>query len=510
MGAAFSAREIISCRLVETPRKFGGLAEQLEAFPAMAEAFLHSVGEDTRGLTGARNVARVEGWYAGDGWYTDGPEHAFDYYNAWAIHPYLSAWYRLTDRQHSAEAERHTGRLNEFVAGFADFVADDGALLHFGRSLTYRTAALAALWCAVSADSNTSPTIAAGASRKLASSVRSRFVTEGVGVEQPLSLGWYGQHRGSCQSYSGFGSPFLAGIGFLGLALPADHPVWTDSEPEPQPPLDAVSSLPEVGWSLSRADGIFRMANHGSDHCWLSADSGQDPDDPHHAKFSYSSHTAPGTDAAWADNIDGQLALVDQNGLASRRCAIRGFRTDGALSGSVHLPQVNGKNLPGSAVLTLSILHGPHELRCHLVHGSAGYTVREGSFALAGNTPPTQQIQTTSVRLEQGLLRSSLLGIHGWEQAEVARYQGCNALGKHSAAAFLTAPGSSETSCYVALHSLTVERELPKTAAEVVAVKVSGSTVSWRWCDGPSGTIDIADFVPWDGILTQPIVAVTA
>ncbi|POC78006.1 hypothetical protein CRN61_18115, partial [Vibrio vulnificus] len=86
--------------------------------------------------------------------------------------------------------------------------------------------------------------------------------------------------------------------------------------------------------------------------------------------------------------------------------------------------------------------------------------------------------------------------------AEVARYQGCNALGKHSAAAFLTAPGSSETSCYVALHSLTVERELPKTAAEVVAVKVSGSTVSWRWCDGPSGTIDIADFVPWDGILT--------
>ena len=47
-----------------------------QLFPAMAEGFLRSVGEDVSGCTGARNVARVESWYLGDGWYTDGPEHA--------------------------------------------------------------------------------------------------------------------------------------------------------------------------------------------------------------------------------------------------------------------------------------------------------------------------------------------------------------------------------------------------------------------------------------------------
>ena len=28
-------------------------------------------------------------WYKGDGWYSDGPEISFDYYNAYVIHPMM-------------------------------------------------------------------------------------------------------------------------------------------------------------------------------------------------------------------------------------------------------------------------------------------------------------------------------------------------------------------------------------------------------------------------------------
>lgn len=470
-----------------------------QLFPAMAEAFLRSVGEDVQGLNNSRNVARVEGWYAGDGWYTDGPEHAYDYYNAWAIHPYLEAWYRLTGSTQSAEGQQHLARLKEFVAGFGNFVADDGSLLHFGRSLSYRTAALAALWSAESAGVNP---LTPGESRALASAVLSRFVNQGVGVEEPLSLGWYRAHPGSCQSYSGFGSPFLAGIGFSGLALPANHPVWTEPEPVPSelPGRSAISSLPELGWSLARAKGVVRLVNHGSDHCWLPVEGGSDPDDPHYAKFAYSSHTAPGTDAAWQDNIDGHLALLNSDGVASRRAALRGSRSEGPLSGSAQLPQLNGNTLPGTAVLTVSILQAEHELRCHLVFGAEHYTLREGGFALAGEQPPRLRAEGLGAWLDNTELQSSLLGVHGWQSVGSARYQGCNALGKHSAVPFLQAPGAKDPAVYIALHTLG-STEPPRQASEVVQVEVAGQTVHWAWINGPTGTVNIADFVPWDGVL---------
>src|SRR5690625_6407588 len=70
------------------------------------------------------------------------------------------------------------------------------------------------------------------------------------------------------QSYSGPGSPYWASMGFLGLILPGDHPVW--SAPEEALPVektDAVETLPVPGWIVSRtrADGLVRVVNHGTD-----------------------------------------------------------------------------------------------------------------------------------------------------------------------------------------------------------------------------------------------------
>ncbi|MFJ6453517.1 DUF2264 domain-containing protein [Paenarthrobacter sp. NPDC091669] len=469
-----------------------------QLFPAMAEGFLRSVSEDVSGCTGARNVARVESWYLGDGWYTDGPEHAIDYYNAWAIHPYLWAWYTMTGQEDTPEGRRHLERLREFVGTQSLMFANDGAVLHVGRSLAYRTAVLAALWCAeISGVNPLSP----GATRRLASGVLANFTAKGVGVDGPPNLGWYDEHPGSCQAYSGFGSPYLAGIGFLGLALPAEHRVWQDvEEPQPTDGPALVRVLPDAGWTLNTQGGLVRLTNHGSDHCGLPVGGGSDPDDPHYAKFSYSTHTAPGTGPAWEDNIDGHLALLGSDGAASRRCALRATRTDGLVSGSVHIPQLYGKALPGTAVTTVSVVDGIHELRCHLVRGPMGYSVREGGHAVAGAAPVEVGQTDSAAWAGNGDVFAAVTAVHGWEEPKTTRYDGANAMGGHSAVPSLSAQRPAEETVHIALHTLTRgTAPVPETLKAAAAVVVSGTEVAVTWASGASQSFDLRTFVPWDG-----------
>ncbi|SEI43427.1 hypothetical protein SAMN04487917_101263 [Arthrobacter sp. yr096] len=469
-----------------------------QLFPAMAEGFLRSVGEDVSGCTGARNVARVESWYLGDGWYTDGPEHSIDYYNAWAIHPYLWAWYKMTGREDTPEGRRHLERLREFVGTQSLMFASDGAVLHVGRSLAYRTAVLAAMWCAEISGVNP---LTPGATRRLASGVLANFTARGVGVEGPPNLGWYDEHVGSCQAYSGFGSPYLAGIGFLGLALPPEHRVWQDAEEaQPTDGPGVVQPLPDAGWTMSTDGGLVRLTNHGSDHCGLPVGGGTDPDDPHYAKFSYSTHTAPGTGAAWEDNVDGHLALLGSDGVASRRCALRATRTDGLVSGSVHIPQLYGKTLPGTAVTTVSAVDGIYELRCHLVCGPVEYSVREGGHAVAGNHPGEAGLTGDTSWVNNGDVFAAVTAVHGWEVPGTTRYTDANAMGKHSTVPSLSAQRRGEETVHVALHALTRgPAPAPAELKSAAAVVVSGTEVSVRWASGTSQTFDLRTFVPWDG-----------
>ena len=71
------------------------------------------------------------------------------------------------------------------------------------------------------------------------------------------------------QYYSGHGSQYWASSGFLGLALPPAHPVWTETEePMAVERGDYCVAMAEPGFLVrgTRADGIVRVASHRSDH----------------------------------------------------------------------------------------------------------------------------------------------------------------------------------------------------------------------------------------------------
>ncbi|UBU11327.1 DUF2264 domain-containing protein [Nonomuraea gerenzanensis] len=443
-------------------------------FQTVTEEFLKSVGGPYEQREIDRGLERIEDWYVGDGWYTDGGSRNFDHYCGWALHLYPLLWTRM-----SGDAERaatYAGRLREFLGTYQHFFGSDGAPLHQGRSLTYRFAAVAPVWLGALADATP---LTPGQTRRLASSVARHFAERGVpSPDGLLSLGWYEPFLPVTQAYSGPASPYWASKAFVGLLLPPDHPVWTECEqPLPIDERDVTAAVPAAGLLLhgTRHDGIVRLLNHGSDH-------GAPPDDPHYAKLAYSTRTAPeAAEHAWARDLDNHLALVGPDGLPSRRTAIRPLICHDTTASSSY------ETGTGAVVTTTSTVSGPWEVRVHEITGEpGGGTVREGGYALSDAGPPASVSGDgwALARRADGLT-SAVIGLYGWERAEVAREVESNAFGPHSAIPCLH---SGTPGLHVSLVVLSGDQVHPGALREAVTVAVSEEAVVVTFPGGTGAT----------------------
>jgi hypothetical protein len=64
-------------------------------FAAISEAFLMSVGEQAVPARIDFALKKIQEWYVGDGWYSDGPRFSMDYYNSFVIQPMLLDLYTV-------------------------------------------------------------------------------------------------------------------------------------------------------------------------------------------------------------------------------------------------------------------------------------------------------------------------------------------------------------------------------------------------------------------------------
>ncbi|MER6567620.1 DUF2264 domain-containing protein [Streptomyces sp. NPDC001093] len=319
-----------------------------ELFPVTVGGFLLEIGHQPEAARKAidRGLERVEGWYLGDGWYTDGDGRKFDYYNGWAMHLYtvLHAW--LADDGELLSV--YGRRLSRHLADYARLFGGDGAPMHQGRSLTYRFATTAPLWLgALTGQTPLSP----GETRRLASGALRYFLDGGAVDERGLlPLGWLGPDDSLVQSYSGPASPYWASKGFLGLLLPAEHEVWTATEePGPAGRADEVRPVPVPNWLLqsTRSDGLVRLHNHGSEDVRY---------DPYYTRLAYSTSTTP--DRASYDNS----VIV---GGDPSRTGIEPLGTGRGWIASRHTVR------DGITVTSLVLAEGAVEVRAHLVSGAA-------------------------------------------------------------------------------------------------------------------------------------------
>ncbi|MFE4331063.1 DUF2264 domain-containing protein [Streptomyces sp. NPDC056831] len=444
-------------------------------FPYSVAAFLDSVGRGDAETARAKERALdlLEGWYRGQGWYSDGDGRAFDHYNGWALH-----LYPVLDAHLSGDAElsAHYGdRLREHLEGFSLLFGSDGAPIHFGRSLTYRFAAASSV--ALGAVTGHTP-LTPGASRRVINGSLRYFLDRGAtGTDGLLSLGWHGPHEATLQNYSAPASPYWASKAFVSLLAPDGHPLWTATEePAPSEGLDRVLALPAPGLLVqsTRADGIVRLHNHGSDHVRPHEGESGVQDDPLYSRQSYSTVTGPTSKANVADN---HLAVVVAGARSGRR-AIRPLGAGGGdgwgWAASWHRPVFTSgaPMVPGMRVESVTVVRGRYELRVHRVLGApAGARVEQTGWATGRDDAVT----------------SALHGLHGWESRDGIRAPQGTAYTRWAVVPRLSAAAEG-TAVLVSLASLTAEPDAAPLDAVVSGVNVDGDTVEVCWTEDAATT----------------------
>jgi hypothetical protein len=477
-------------------------------FPVVVNTFLKSVGAPHRQDKIDGGLDAVDAWYRGGGWYSDGTRSSYDYYVGWALHFHLLMWCRFDgDHTNPVRSAAYRARLRRYLEDYQHLFAADGAPVYHGRSLTYRFAVAAPLWVGALCDATPLP---AGETRRIASGTLRHFVERGaVRHDGTLTLGWHREFLPMLQHYSGHGSPYWASKAFVGLLLPPTHAVWTArEEPAPVERGDFCLATPEPGFLVrgTRADGIVRVASHRSDHYPLPAGPRgrahaligrvarrlglararviAPRDDAHYRKLAYSTHTAPDTGpSANPLDVDSQVSLVRVDGTVSRRARIHAIAIADQFAASCFLPQEPDAS---ERVETVTIARGAAEIRVHHVATFERPNVRDGGFAVAGAEPPGVQTGDgwALVRSASGLV-SYVAGLHGFGRAGVARFDGANAFGHHSASPYLQSVDAVEgEAVYVSLVVLTGGELDPEAVRAQIDVSVDGRVVEITCAEG--------------------------
>jgi len=252
-------------------------------FPVMVEMGLCLSGQPWQPEIIERHFARLDSFYLGDGWYSDGLQRPRDYYNAMALHFYGLIYAQLMASVDPERCAILRQRAALFAADFIYYFDAEGAAIPFGRSMTYRFAQ-AAFWSAAAfAGLETcSPGVLKGLIFRHLRHWFQQDITDARGV---LTVGYHYACPGMAEDYNAPGSPYWACKTFLILALPDEHPFWRSNE-LPLPPREARRLVPHPGQ-------IVINDHHNQHHYLLNA--GQFPAKPYnnseskYGKFAYSS-----------------------------------------------------------------------------------------------------------------------------------------------------------------------------------------------------------------------------
>ena len=195
------------------------------------EAFLASVGEPCDGFAVEVALRKINEWYLGDGWYSDGPEVGIDYYNSYVIHPMLLESLEILQRANVAlpmTPELALRRMQRFNVLLERMISPEGTYPAIGRSLTYRMAAFQSL--ALAAWKYGLPeALSEGQVRAALTAVMHHMFDgkENFNAGGYLTLGYVGHQPELADYYTDNGSLYMTSLVFLPLGLPADHSFWT-------------------------------------------------------------------------------------------------------------------------------------------------------------------------------------------------------------------------------------------------------------------------------------------
>ena len=214
-------------------------------FAASIEAVLYKAGAQYDMYRINSCVRKMEEWYVGDGWYSDGPDFAFDYYSSYVFHPmYLDMLGGMTPQprgsriNYAKTRQAVLQRAQKYSIILERMISPEGTFPVFGRSIPYRMAAMQPL-AMMALQETLPPTLSNGQARAALTAVLHRMFGEASKSNTSrngnfndkgyLTIGFCGRQPNVADWYTNNGSLYMNSLCLLPLGLPANHPFWTDA-----------------------------------------------------------------------------------------------------------------------------------------------------------------------------------------------------------------------------------------------------------------------------------------
>ena len=319
----------------------------------------------------ARGLARIDSYYSGDGWSTDGASPQKDYYIPWAIQYYGVLYSKFAAGSDPERAALYRERAELFAQQFIYWFDDNGAALPYGRSLTYRFAQncfwAACVWAGLEP-------FPLGVMKGLIARnfnwwlEQKMFDRDGI-----LTIGYCYPQMYMAERYNAPGSPYWGMKSFILLALPDDHPFWA-AEAAPLPALDPIKPMPHANMLVARQNGRVTAyaagINEGHGH-------GQFPEK--YAKFAYDTRfgfcASRSREVIYQAAPDSMLAFVIDDNVFVRKVSI---------SSEVRADRVVSKwsPFPGITVTTTVLPTETGHIRRHEIDSAFACEAYDCGFAV--------------------------------------------------------------------------------------------------------------------------------
>mgnify|MGYP003371000315 CR=1 FL=1 len=197
-------------------------------------------------------LCKIDSYYSGDGWSTDGASVQKDYYIPWAIQYYGLLYSKFAADTDPQRAALYRQRAELFAQQFVYWFDQNGSALPFGRSLSYRFAQnsfwAACIWAGL--EPLPLPVMKGLIVRNFQWWLGQKiFDRDGI-----LTIGYCYPQMYMAERYNAPGSPYWGMKSFLLLALPEEHPFWS-AEAAPLPALDKLKPMPYANMLVQRRHG---------------------------------------------------------------------------------------------------------------------------------------------------------------------------------------------------------------------------------------------------------------
>ena len=201
------------------------------------------------------DLAKLDGWYLGEGWYCDGQPTQMDYYIPFGMHYYglIYAW--AMERDDPGRSRLFKERAARFAGDYLYWFEDGGRAVPFGRSLTYRFAQ-GAFFSALALAGVEAVPWGVMKSRVLGN-LRDWLAQPIFDSGGLLTVGYAYPNLLMSENYNAPGSPYWALKAFACLALPEGHPFWAAEEAVPA--LEPLRAIPPARMLAARDESQVQL-----------------------------------------------------------------------------------------------------------------------------------------------------------------------------------------------------------------------------------------------------------